>query len=234
MKSAGSTMSVTPVRSARPDSRVRPKVVTMKAPKNGSSPSRGRPAVATTSTPMTRPSRAAAPASPQVATTLGANPAAKNATPTARIHGGQRGSDREISSSSRHASSGAGGCCSSPTRRRLRAATRSRRKMPGVARTTAVRPTWPDDRSVISTCSGRITRSTSTPYAEAAPDTARSSTSTPSALDSSASRATRTTTSNPRRAADPWAGTWALLMASRHVTRPWSSAPLGVHASRRE
>ena len=48
------------------------------------------------------------------------------------------------------------------------AATWSSRKMPGVARTTAARPTSPDDRSVSRTCSGRTTRSTSTPYAEAA------------------------------------------------------------------
>ena len=95
----------------------------MKAPKNGSRPSRGRPAVATTRTPMTSPRRAAAPASLQVATTLGANPAAKSATPMTRTHGDQRGRDREISPRSRHASSGLNDSCSIRTRRRLRAAT---------------------------------------------------------------------------------------------------------------
>lgn len=88
MNSAGSTISVTPVLPASPESVVMPRMVITKAPRNGSSASSGRSCVATSSTPMTMPRRAAAPTSPHEATTLGANPAAKSATPITRYHHG--------------------------------------------------------------------------------------------------------------------------------------------------
>ena len=115
---------------------------------------------------MSRPRMAAAPTSPQEATTLGAKPAANSATPATRAHHGQSRGAAWTASSREHAASAGRPSSTSPSTS-FKPTSWSKRKTPGVAWTTETRSVSPDETSVMMTLSGSTTVSTATPYARA-------------------------------------------------------------------